>query len=61
MHNTINNLMYGDKYVYIQNKTKNKDTPKSGNGISLFDKIDPQTRFPKYFQKYGNIELDKCT
>ena len=61
VHNTISNLMYGDKYVYIQNKTKNKDTPKSGNGISLFDKIDPQTRFPKYFQKYGNIQLDKCT
>ena len=60
VHNTIANLLYGDKYAYIQNKTINKNTPKSSYGISLFDEINPKARFPKDFKKIGNIPEKFC-
>jgi hypothetical protein len=55
IHNTIGNLLYGDKYNDIQNKTINNNTPKSKYGISLLNKINPNTRFPTYYKKIGNI------
>ena len=51
IYNTFGNLLYGDKYILIQNKTKNKDSPKSKFGQSLFSKINSKHRAPKYYKK----------
>ena len=55
IHNTISNLIFGDKYISIQNKTPKKNTPKTEHGSSLFDEIDPKTRLPKKYSKIGNM------
>ena len=52
IYNTIGNIIYGDNYIYINNKSENKDNPKSENGISLFEEINPKERNPN---KYSNI------
>ena len=57
IYNTVANLLYGDKYELIINKTKNKDTPKSRYGQSLFNEINSKNRFPK---NYDNMSLDIC-
>ena len=44
IYNTINHLLYGDKYKYILNLTDENPTPKSPLGISLFEKIDQKLR-----------------
>ena len=54
IYNTIGNILIGENYIYLNNKTKFNDTPKSEHGISLFDKINPKER---YTQKYSNIDL----
>ena len=57
IYNTVANLLYGDKYELIINKTKDKDTPKSRYGQSLFNEINSKNRFPK---NYNNMSLDIC-
>ena len=57
IYNTIANLIFGDKYYLIPNKTKIKDTPKSKLGISLFNEINPKTRTPK---NYKNMNINVC-
>ncbi len=49
IYNTIGNLIYGDNYTNIENKTISHDTPKSPFGQSLFDKINAKERNPKNF------------
>ena len=49
IYNTIGNLLYGDNYEYIKNKTDFQDTPKSKYGISLFKEIKSKDRNPNYF------------
>lgn len=56
LYNTIGNIIYGNKYYLIQNKTEYKDTPKSKFGQSLFNEINPK-RSPK---NYTNMNLDIC-
>ena len=56
IYNTIGNIIYGNKYYLIQNKTEYKDTPKSKFGQSLFNEINPK-RSPK---NYTNMNLDIC-
>ena len=51
IYNTIGNLLYGDKYILIQNKTNNKDTPKSKFGQSLFNEIKSKNRSPRNYRK----------
>ena len=46
IYNTIGNLIYGDKYNYIKNKTSKNDTPKSNLGKSLFSDINKKKRYP---------------
>ena len=48
--NTIGNIIYGDEYNLIKNKTKVFDTLKSPLGISLFKEIDQKTRSPKNYK-----------
>ena len=49
IYNTINHLLYGDKYTNIMNLTDDNGTPKSSLGISLLDKIDQKHRKPKNY------------
>ena len=44
IYNTINHLLYGDKFKYILNLTDENPTPKSPLGTSLFEKIDQKLR-----------------
>ena len=60
VYNTLSHLLYGDKYAYIENKTINKKAPKSENGKSLFEEIDPKERFPKFYKNIGNIPQKYC-
>ena len=50
IYNTINHLLYGNKYKYILNLTDETPTPKSSLGISLFDKIDGKSRKAKNYE-----------
>ena len=50
IYNTFGNLLYGDDYISIKNKTNDKDTAKSNIGQSLLDKIDQKKRNPKIFK-----------
>jgi len=54
IYNTIANIIYGDNYIYIKNKTDNIDTPKSSKGISLFNKIDSKIRSPNIYFRMTN-------
>ena len=53
IYNTIGNLIFGDEYKNIQNKTEDKDTPKSQYGKSLFEKINQKIRTPKFYENVG--------
>ena len=44
IYNTVNHLLFGDKYRYILNLTDEYPTPKSSFGESLFEKIDQKLR-----------------
>ena len=56
IYNTISNIILGDNYVNIENKTNIHDTPKSPNGTSLFEKINAKERKPnKYHEMKNNI------
>ena len=60
IYNTIGNLLYGDNYVNINNKTQKIDTAKSENGISLFNKINPKSRRPQVYNHLGYISEYSC-
>ena len=60
IYNTIENLIYGDEYLFISNKTLEKDTSKSKNGISLFNKINGKERHPKKIYNYSKLNLGIC-
>ena len=50
IYNTLANLVFGDKYDLIKNKTEEIETPKSKLGISLFNKINSKMRIPNNYQ-----------
>ena len=60
IYNTIGNLIFGDEYNNIKNKTLVKDTPKSQYGKSLFDKINQRIRNPKLYKGIGNMANYIC-
>ena len=57
IYNTISNLIYGDNYINIENKTDLHDTPKSPFGKSLLEKINAKKRKPKL---YKDMETHIC-
>ena len=58
IYNTLGNIIYGDEYENIPNKTLEIDTFKSKRGISLFNKINSKIRSPKnYINYYGMSEF----
>ena len=60
IYNTIGNLIYGDQYINISNKTLENDSFKSELGISLFNKINPKERFPKKYLNYSSMIKYVC-
>ena len=50
IYNTLGNILYGDNYINIPNKTNHTDTAKSPLGKSLFDKIDKKKRKPRAYR-----------
>ena len=59
-YNTLGNIVYGDKYDNIPNKTLENDSFKCSFGISLFSRINSKERFPKKYANYSLISLDIC-
>jgi hypothetical protein len=61
IYNTFGNLLYGDNYKFIKNKTNLQDTPKSKYGISLLNEIKSKDRKPqKYNDNVNQMEIDIC-
>ena len=60
IYNTFGNIIYGDDYNSIKNKTLKNDTVKSEYGISLFDKINQKKRNPKFYQFSSTISSTSC-
>ena len=60
IYNTFGHLLFGDKYNKIKNKTKEKDTFKSENGVSLFNKIDGKERNPEKYSNISKIFYTSC-
>ena len=54
IYNTLGNILYGDNYKNILNKTYFHDTPKSKYGKSLFDKINQKERKPTLYSKMNH-------
>ena len=54
IYNTVNHLLYGDKYKYIKNLTDENPTPKSSLGKSLFEYIDQKYRKSKNYEFMNN-------
>ena len=63
IYNTVANLLYGDEYEFIANKTDLKDTPKSKYGISLFKKINSKERTPNNYNSNdkNKMVINICT
>ena len=53
IYNTLGNIIYGDNYTNIFNKTLEIDSPKSNLGISLFNKINSKERSTKKYTNYS--------
>ena len=60
IYNTLGNIIYGDEYENIPNKTIEVDTFKSKRGISLFNKINSKIRFPKNYSDYYGMSKSVC-
>ena len=60
IYNTIGNIIYGDNYHLIKNKTLENDTTKSGYGKSLFEQINPKNRNPQKYQFSTGIKSEYC-
>ena len=60
VYNTMGNIIYGDYYENIPNKTLDIDSCKSIFGISLFNKINAKERFPKKYSNISSISEDVC-
>ena len=52
IYNTIVHLIYGNKYIFLKDKSKIIDSPKSPFGISLFMKINQKKRSPKIYNLF---------
>ena len=54
IYNTLANLVFGDKYYLMKNKTEKNETQKTEQGISLFNKINSKIRTPKNYINMSN-------
>ena len=60
IYNTLGNLVYGDKYDNIPNKTSEIDSFKTSFGTSLFNKINTKERFPEKYANLSSIPSTIC-
>ena len=60
IYNTLGNIIYGDNYTNIPNKTSEIDSFKNNLGISLFNRIKSKERFPKKFSNYSLMNQNIC-
>ena len=60
IYNTFGNIIFGEDYNLIKNKTIENDTVKSEFGISLFEKINPKNRNTKIYQFSSKISNKNC-
>ena len=61
IYNTLCNIIFGNKYNYIKNKSEKKDRCKSPFGESLFNNIkNNKDRHPKYYSKISKMYLNAC-
>ena len=60
IYNTLGNIIYGDDYSNILNKTLEIDSPKSNLGISLFNKINSKERSTKKYTNYSTMSDAIC-
>ena len=60
IYNTLGNIIYGDNYVNIPNKTLENDSPKSDLGISLFNNINSKERSTKKYTNYSAMSGAIC-
>jgi hypothetical protein len=60
IYNTMGNILHGDNYINIKNKTQSVDTTKSEHGISLFSVIDQMSRTPQKYSSLGFISDKVC-
>ena len=60
--NTIGNLIYGDEYINIPNKTLEQNIIKSPLGISLFGKINQKERNlnSNQYKDYSGLSISAC-
>ena len=61
IYNSLGNIIYGNKYINLENITEYKSSFKSQYGTSLFDKIDPKERYPMKFQNLGKNGMSKIS
>jgi exportin-1 len=60
IYNTMGNIIYGDNYDNIPNKTLEIDSCKSTFGISLFNKINSKERLPRKFSSISSMGEGVC-
>ena len=61
IYNTIGNLLFGDDYFLVPNKTITRDTPKSKFGKSLFNYINSKDRYPEIYVKMNQkMNINTC-
>ena len=60
IYNTFGNIIFGDEYALIKNKSLDHDTCKSEFGTSLFDKINQKMRSPENYQFSSGINKQYC-
>ena len=62
IYNTIGNLIYGDEYIHIPNKTIEQNSIKSPLGTSLFNKINQKKRYAnsKKYTDYSGLSISVC-
>ena len=59
IYNTLGNIIYGNLYYKIENKTKDKNSCKSIYGKSLFEKINQKERKPSKYLYLGSYGISK--
>ena len=60
-YNTLSNIIFGDKYEDIRNKTNKIETCKSPHGESLFNKIhNNKDRYPKKYNQMIKMAQNAC-
>ena len=61
IYNSLGNIIYGNKYISLENITKYKTSCKSPYGTSLFDRINPKERYPMKYKNLGKNGMSQIS